>query len=91
MISIWWSTLMAQFVVRQLEEEVKVRLQRRAERHGHSMEAEIREILRNAAKEEGLSAEGLGSRIAARFRGRGLQADLPELRGHRARPADVDT
>lgn len=81
---------MAQVIVRQLEEEVKARLQRRAERHGRSMEAEVREILRNAAKEESRPATGLGSRIAARFRRLGLKADLPELHGHRAQPAELD-
>jgi plasmid stability protein len=43
---------MAQFIVRQLEETVKAALKRRAERHGRSMEEEVREVLRNAAKEE---------------------------------------
>ena len=79
---------MAQFVVRQLEEEVKLRLQRRAERHGRSMEAEVREILRDAAKEETRPASGLGSRIAARFRKHGLQTELPEMRGQSAHPLD---
>jgi plasmid stability protein len=82
--------IMAQFVVRQLEEEVKARLQRRAERHGRSMEAEVREILRDAAKDEGRPATKLGSRIARRFRGQGLPSDLPELRGQRAKPAGLD-
>ena len=59
---------MAQFVVRQLEETVKAGLKRRAERHGRSMEEEIREILRNAAKEENRPAANLGARITARFR-----------------------
>ena len=51
---------MAQFVVRDLEEEVKARLKRRAERHGRSMEEEIRHILRNAAKESGRPITSLG-------------------------------
>jgi hypothetical protein len=38
-------------IVRDLEEEVKARLKRRAARHGHSMEEEIRHILRDAVKE----------------------------------------
>lgn len=80
---------MARVIVRQLEEEVKARLQRRAERHGRSMEVEVREILRNAAKEESRPAVGLGSRIAARFRRLRLPSDLPELRGHQARPAEL--
>jgi antitoxin FitA len=77
---------MAQVVVRQLEERVKARLKRRAERHGRSMEEEVREILRNAAREESPAIARLGSRIAARFRKVGLKADLPELRGQRPRP-----
>ena len=80
---------MAQFVVRQLEEETKLRLQRRAKRHGRSMEAEVREILRNAATEKSKPAAKLGSRIAARFRGTGLTVELPELRGQRPRTADL--
>lgn len=80
---------MAQVVVRQLEEKVKARLKRRAERHGRSMEEEVREILRNAAREESPAIARLGSRIAARFRKVGLRADLPELRGQRPRFADL--
>ena len=80
---------MAQVIVRQLEDDVKARLKRRAERHGRSMEEEVREILRNAAFEEGRPVTRLGSRIAARFRKKGLDADLPELRGQRPRPADL--
>lgn len=78
---------MAQFVVRHLEEEVKARLQRRAARHGRSMEEEARDILRNALKSEGAPAPLLGSRIAARFARHGLAEDLPELHGQLARPA----
>lgn len=76
----------AQIVVRQLDEDVKARLKRRAQLHGRSMEEEVREILRRAASEEGRPAARLGSRIAARFAGAGLDADLPELRGQRPRP-----
>lgn len=78
---------MAQFVVRHLEDSVKARLKRRAQRHGRSMEEEVREILRNAAKEESQPITQLGSRIAARFRGKGLSAALPELRGQSVKPA----
>lgn len=81
--------IMAQVVVRQLEEDVKARLKRRAARHGRSMEEEAREILRNAVRTKSGPAGGPGSRIAARFRKTGLDADLPELRGQSARPADI--
>ena len=39
---------MAQLVVRDIENDVKESLQRRAKEHGHSMEAEVRDILRRA-------------------------------------------
>ncbi len=79
---------MAQFIVRDLEENVKARLKRRAERHGRSMEEEVRDIPRNAAKEESRPLPNLGSRIAARFVKAGLTSDLPELRGQFPRPAE---
>lgn len=64
---------MAQLVVRKLESAVKTKLQRRAKRHGRSMEEEVREILRDAAKDEDIQrGSGLGSEIAALFRGIGL-------------------
>jgi plasmid stability protein len=79
---------MAQFVVRQLEEDVKARLKRRAERHGRSMEEEARHILRNALRQVNQPAPRLGSRIAARFAKVGLTADFPELHGQAVRSAD---
>jgi antitoxin FitA len=80
----------AQVVVRQLEEDLKERLKRRAKRHGRSVEAEIREILRNAVSESLTPVTMLGSRISSRFRGKGLQSDLPELRGQSPRSAVLD-
>lgn len=81
---------MAQLLVRHLEDDVKAKLQSRARRHGHSTEEEVREILRNAVREEGAQAP-LGSRLAARFAGLGLTQDVPELRGEPPRPADFDS
>jgi plasmid stability protein len=72
-----------------LEEEVKARLQRRAARHGRSME-EVREILRDALKEDDSPAGGLGTEIASLFTGIGLEADIPELRGHIITPVTFD-
>ncbi len=82
---------MAQLVVRNIEAEVKKKLQRRAIRHGRSMEEEVRDILRNAVKDEGRGAAGgLGSEIAALFAGIGLDHDIAELRGHPIKPASFD-
>ena len=63
---------MAQLVVRNLEDDVKTRLQRRARRHGRSTEAEVRDILRNAVKDENGTRAPLGTRLAARFARIGL-------------------
>ena len=81
---------MAQFVVRNLEEDVKARLKRRATRHGRSMEDEVRDILRDAVKNENRKAEGLGTTLARRFAGRGLDFDIPEMQGEPARPASFE-
>lgn len=80
---------MAQLVVRNLDDEVKVRLQRRAQRHGRSTEEEVREILRNAVRDEDEPSSPLGTRLKARFAGLGLAGELAELRGQPARPAKL--
>jgi antitoxin FitA len=77
---------MAQFTVRNIEDDVKTRLMRRAARRGRSMEEEVRQILRNAVKDES-APERLGSRIAARFQGLGFSGEIPEFRGEEAQEA----
>jgi plasmid stability protein len=66
---------MAQLLVRNIEDEVKSKLQRRAKRHGRSMEEEVREILRDATKVEESGRKGLGTRISSRFRKVGFQEE----------------
>ncbi len=78
---------MAQFVVRNIEADVKLRLQRRARRHHRSMEEEVRDILRNAARQKDVAQGGLGTVIASLFKNIGLKAEIPELRGHEVKPA----
>jgi len=82
---------MAQLLLRGLDDEVKRKIQRRARRHGRSTSEEIREILRNAVREEGGRNAPLGSRLVQRFRGIGLDGDIQELRGEPPRPADFDS
>jgi plasmid stability protein len=81
---------MAQLVVRNLEDSVKARLQRRAKRHGRSMEEEVRDILRSAANEPGKATVGLGTQIANLVRGTGLKFEVKELRGFPVKPASFD-
>jgi plasmid stability protein len=77
---------MAQLVVRNLENSVKVRLQRRARKHGRSMEEEVREILRSAAQEDETPKGGLGTEISRLFAKIGLDHEIPELRGYEVVP-----
>lgn len=77
---------MAQILVRNLENQIKERIERRARRHGRSMEAEAREILRDALKDEERGV-GMGTEIAALFTGIGLEEEIPEQRGHAVKPA----
>ena len=83
---------MAQLVVRNLDDDVKAKLQRRARQHGRSTEEEVRDILRNAVKEDSTPRVGLGTQIAALFSEFGLEEgeDIPEQRGFPARPAEFD-
>jgi plasmid stability protein len=84
---------MAQILVRNLDDGLKGRLQRRAKRHGQSMEAEAREILRNALREEEAPAGGLGTEIANMFRGVGLKEgeEIQELRGFTMEVPDFES
>lgn len=79
---------MAQLIVRNLETQTKIRLQRRARQHGRSMEEEVRDILRNALKEEEVPMRGLGTEISALFREAGLDEEIPELRGYPVKPLE---
>ena len=80
---------MAQFVVRNLDDEVTAALKRRARMHGRSMEEEVRQILRRAIHEEPSVSAAVGTRMAARFAGVGLDEPLPELRGQEVEGMDV--
>jgi antitoxin FitA len=80
----------AQILIRQLDDDLKRKLQRRAKEHGRSTEEEVREILRNAVRDQDRAPTELGSRISARFAGEiGLDEELVELRGQ-VRPARFD-
>jgi antitoxin FitA len=78
---------MAQIIVRDIDDDVKERLRRRAARHRQSMEAEVRDILRNAVKRDNASDNGLGTEIAALFADLHLKEDekIKELRGFKLR------
>ena len=67
---------MATLTIRDLDEELRTRLRVRAARHGRSMEAEVRAILRDALTHQ--PADHLGSRVRQRFASiGGLELELP--------------
>jgi plasmid stability protein len=81
----------AQLVVRNVENSVKERLQRRAKRNGRSMEEEVRDILRAAVhKEESTPAGGLGTEIAALFPKSGPDFVIEEFHGDDLEPPNFD-
>jgi hypothetical protein len=82
---------MAQIIVRNLEEEVKNGLRRRASQHGRSVEEEVRDILRNAVKAEGKRQPGLGSEIKKIFQGIGIKQGIPEWKGTSPKTTDFES
>jgi antitoxin FitA len=82
---------MAQLLVRNLEDDVKARLQARARRHRRSLEAEVRDILRNAARADGRPTGGLGTEIAPLFRDVGFaEGEIRELREYTIEPLTLE-
>ena len=77
---------MAQVLIRDLDDEIKRNLKKRAQLHGISMEAEARLILANALKEKEHSSCDLGSKIIERFAQAGLDEPFPELHGQKINP-----
>jgi plasmid stability protein len=79
---------MATITIRNLDDDLKTELRLAAARHGHSMEEEVRTILRRALAAE--PQPGLGSRIRQRFAEQGgVELALPS-RKERPRAAEFD-
>jgi plasmid stability protein len=69
---------MATLTIRNLDAALKERLRVRAAQHGHSMEAEVREILQQTLKEPERPEFDLYQRIRSRFEPLGgVDFDLP--------------
>jgi plasmid stability protein len=79
---------MAQLIVRNLDDDVRDQLRELAREQGQSVEETVRGILRGAVKAKKKRKAGVGTRLAARFRGQGLSAEIPELRGQTVSPPD---
>ncbi|MCO7218424.1 Arc family DNA-binding protein [Klenkia sp. PcliD-1-E] len=76
---------MAALSIRDLDDDVKARLQVRAAQHGRSMESEVRAILTEAVQ-DGARDVGLGQALLDRFGAAGgVDLDVPD-RSERQRP-----
>ena len=81
---------MAQFLVRNLEDDIHQKLREMAQSHGQSLEEFVRETLRKVALERAATPIKLGSKIAKRFAKIGLHEPIEELRGHRITPPSFE-
>jgi plasmid stability protein len=79
---------MATLTIRDVDDELKTALRVRAAEHGRSMEAEVREILRDVLTRPS-SGVGMGTRIRRRFSGgEDAEIELP-ARTERPRAAEL--
>jgi plasmid stability protein len=81
---------MAQLVVRNLNEDVKRRLKKRAHEHGRSLEGEVREILTVVAHGKPVKEsepEGFGTQLIEIFRPVAGTLKIPPRSKEQPRPA----
>ena len=81
---------MAQFTVRNLEDDIHRKLREMAQSRGQNLEEFVRELLRQTVLKRAASANKLGTRIAKRFAKVGLKEPISELRGHPITPPDFE-
>jgi plasmid stability protein len=86
----------ARLVMREIDDAVMERLRQRAAQHGQSLEDEVRMILRNAVgapqnqDPDQDNEYGLGTRLAALFRGHGLDSPIQRWRDDEYEPPTFD-
>jgi len=81
---------MAQFIVRNLEDDIQQKLRELASSHGQNMEEFVREVLRRVALERDPVTLNLGTRIAERFSKIGLDAPIEKLHGQVVAPLNFE-
>ncbi|MDF1487873.1 FitA-like ribbon-helix-helix domain-containing protein [Tessaracoccus caeni] len=78
---------METMTIQDLAPSVRERIRQRALRHGHSMEAEVREILTQAVATDG-EPEGLAQAVKRAFAGVAAH-DIPDFTTNRSTPRDI--
>lgn len=82
---------MASLTVRNLEEPIKELLRIRAAHHGHSMEEEVRQILRNTLLQDQQLPENLAESIQKRFAQLGGVENLSLSREEMREPPEFES
>ena len=78
---------MASITIRNLDDDVKTRLRKRAAGHGRSMEEEARLILADAVEREAAPAKGLGTALHELFKPYGgVELEIPPREPMRESP-----
>ena len=78
---------MASITIRNLDDDVKTRLRKRAAGHGRSMEEEARLILADAVEREAAPAKGLGTALHELFKPfGGVELEIPSREPMREPP-----
>lgn len=70
---------MTNIIIPNLDDDIKSRLQKRAEKHGRSLEEEVKEILRIALSENNEHSLNLATMIEQRFANLG-EFELPQIK-----------
>ena len=81
---------MAQFIVRNLEDDIHQKLRDMAQSQGQNLEEFVRELLRNVALTCTATPNNLGTKIAKRFAKIGLNEPINELRGSPMAPPSFE-
>lgn len=81
---------MTMLTVRNLDPHVKDKLRQRAARHGRSMEAEVRDILRVAVESDQEPVDIISS-IRKHFAGANFDIELPDRSNQQQRPITFES
>ncbi len=84
---------MATLTIRNLDDDLKTRLRTRAAQNDHSMEEEVRQILRETLRGSGEGDEsvGIGTRIRKRLQDfGGVELELPERKDRPRVPGNLE-
>ena len=78
---------MAHIIIRNLDKEIEQKLRIRAAENDHSIEEEVRGILRDALAEDPVPKKGLGTAIHRMFQtAGGIELDVPPRQSMRKPP-----